>query len=121
MVRRQSTRRESKAERESCQTRVNLVDRSECGKMRGKTSPRSADQNQRCPAESLSLDALYSHFKIRPVQRWQLIAGVQSIESHTFRGRRDCLQIRWRHAAQTRCNLPDGQSPVQSRTFEIAP
>ena len=44
-------------------------------------------------------------FKIGPVQRWQLVAIGNSIESHALCGRADRLEIRRRQPAETLGNI----------------
>jgi hypothetical protein len=55
--------------------------------------------------KSVGTDTLDSHFKIMPIQRWQLISGIEPIESHPLCGYRDRLEISRRQAVQTLCNL----------------
>src|SRR5215469_7369315 len=55
--------------------------------------------------ESARTDTLDRHFKIIPIQRWQLISSIETIESHPLCRYRDRLEISRRQAVQTLGNL----------------
>lgn len=74
-------RRESKAETKCCQTWTD-----EPAKVNESTGKRRqekfADEVSAGGRESEGTDTLDGHFKIIPIQRWQLISGTEPIERH---------------------------------------
>jgi hypothetical protein len=64
-------------------------------------------------------DTLDSHFKIIPIQRRQLISGVEPIEGHPLCRYRDRLEISRRHVVQTFRNFPCCQSRREVSALEI--
>src|SRR5215469_6650710 len=69
--------------------------------------------------ESARTDTLDRHFKIIPVQRWQLVSSIEPIESHPLCRYRDRLEISRRQAVQTLGNLLCCQSRREASALEI--
>ena len=99
---------------------VDCAAKSECDRTeRNNEKENLAGEMRPGERESVGTDTLDSHFKIIPVQRWQLISCIETIESHPLCRYRDRLEISRRQAVQTLGNVFCRQFGREPSALEI--